>query len=235
MKFALLTASRYFPEAQLERVAAAGRIRGPQIAALWTPLIRECVALDLRCVSSVNELVDDDIPIVGTETIDEPNDLAYHYEKDGRPYGIVLCGPGQSLASMLRAWAHERDEIQGDALCDQYVNVTLPDGSVARIARELKDPCQEDSDLVTLPDGSTIDEGPVATPAWFGMGLILPGTPTLSNGAPCVSGTCRPGGYYGTDSGSQVFGMGYVEPSHKWHHHSRQSRRKRKQAQVSLR
>ena len=212
MEFALLTTSNHFTPALLETVAAAYRLRGPQLAAAWTPLYPDAVSLNVRCVSSVQELKDTDIPLVGTVTLDDPRDLAYHFIRDGHPYGLILCDGYQTIASMVRAWMHELLETQLDPLCNLYAN---------GLALECKDTCQNDSDLLTLPDGTYVDDGPFATPAWFGLSA----GPTLSNGLPLAPGAVRPTGYFVRQDGSQVLGMHYSHAPHKYSPHSRMMRR----------
>lgn len=218
MRFALLDCSgRADVAAQLPRIAQAGVVRGADISAAWLPVRPSVIPCECRMVAAVSELTDDDVPLLFTKTIDDPQALAYHTIRDDHPYGLVLCDEYQSIDSICTAALHEIGEAQVDPQCDQY-----QDGD----ALEVYDQLQSDSQPVALPDGSTVPCAPFGYPALWGLGTILPGTPTNSAYLPLEQGGVRPGGYKQRADGSEVFGMGYAHPSYKLlSKHSRRAKR----------
>lgn len=219
--YALLTTAPRVTDATLERIAQAYRIRSPGLAALWTPVYPDATALPVRLVSSVAELLDGDIPVVGSRTIDLPSALAYHTQQDGRAYGLVLCDEYQTDESIVIAWLHEMFEAQVDRMCDRYL---------AGVAAEVQDPTQGQRADVDLGSGDPVPCCASVTPAWFGgaAGPGLDAGPTTTAGLRFPGPlTVAPEGYFQREDGSQVMGMRRVHPAHHLHFHGRPAKRNR--------
>ena len=220
MRFALFTmVARVEP--LLERIAAAYRLRAPALAAAWTPVYPDATAKEIRVISSLAELTDDDCPVGAVRTLDAPGDLAYHTQADGHPYGLVLADDFQTLEGITIAFLHELFEAHVDPMVDRYLK---------RIAAEVQDPLQDRRHDVDLGSGDLVPCCASVTPAWFALGSGR----TTTDGSELAALTTAPGGYFQRDDGTQAFGVRHVEPAHKWHHHSRPSRRRRARARATL-
>ena len=215
--FALLSTVAHVGDAALERIAAAARVRLPQLDAAWEEIYSELQApASVRIVSSTAELRDSDTAMVFTATIDDPNALAYHSIQAGVPYGLILASADRTPAEIEEAALHEILECRLDPSCDLYA-----DG----VAIEACDPLQGDIVPIYIPSGAPVVAPPFVLPGYF-PSFHAAGA-TNSAGFALAPLDVRPGGYFQRADGSQEFGMRYVEPAHKWHHHSRPSRRRR--------
>jgi hypothetical protein len=219
MRFALLDVSaRSDVAAALPRIAQAGVVRGGDIAAAWSPVRASVAPCECRVVDAVSKLANDDVPILFTPTIDDAGALAYHTQRGSYPYGLVLCDAYQTIDSICAAALHEIGETQVDPQCD---------GAANGDCLEVYDPTQGDSQPIPLADGSTVPCAPFVYPSWFGLGVIMPGTPTNSAYLPLEAGAVRPGGYKQRADGSEVLGMGYMHPPQRLAYHGRRAKRAR--------
>jgi hypothetical protein len=223
MNFALLTVVSRVTDATLERIAAAARIRLPLLDAAWSGIYADLTRpMGVRIVASSKELLDDDVPMICTATLDDPNALAYHDIRDGHPYGLILADDSQTLPSIEQAALHEVLECRLDPSCNLYAG---------GIALEDQDPLQGDVDGVDLGTGATVPFSPFTLPAYFGFPDYV-GQPTNSAGLALSPLGVRPGGYVIKADGSEQFGERYVHPPHKSHFHARRMRRARKRARL---
>ncbi len=225
MRFSLLSLVARIDDAFLERMRDAYLIRGAQVAAAWSPIFPDVVAPDVRVVSAISDLTDEDVPGLFTGSIDEPGDLAYHFLKPDahgvqRPYMVILADAYQPFPSVEKAGGHEMDETLVDALCARY--------DAAGFALEVDDPFQEDDQPVDVGRGAPVAFSPFALPAWFGVGDAA--APTNSAGLACAPHAVRPGGYAMLQNGKEITAEGYQHPPRKAAMHSRRMKRHRAMA-----
>lgn len=223
MNFVLLSQSRYVRDALLRRIQAAATIEMARVNAVWR-LPDDTITI----VGAVSDLKDDDVPMVATETIDDPADLAYHFTKPDvhgvqRPYGIILADHTQPESESGPTWLHELPECKINPGCDSYV--LAPDGR-----RWLKEIC----DWVENDPGCAVDIGsgdlfPISnwtTPAAFGLAPVGPYDRAGVLSAPFTLSPVN-GAYastIGLDGVPVQLPPGYRAPKKKLHKHSRLNR-----------
>lgn len=224
MTFALLSIASRATDGLLRRVQVACMMRLPEEETAWS-LPRKTI----RIVSAVSELTDADTPMLFTPTIDQPGDLAYHWIKNGHPFGLILADERQSLPSIEQAAWHEIAECNADPGCDLYD----ADG----YAIEVCDPLQDDPMLVDIGAGDPVLTSPFVTPDWFRLSLLqrwrtrswTPSERYDSSGLLTQRHQLRTGGYAMKKGGTELRGSGFVgHPARKLHPFSRRIRRRHK-------
>lgn len=223
MRFALISASQYSPASLLGPLAD---VSGPELEAAayaWRGTYADVVApTDIRVVTCLSDLTDDDWPFIFAPTIDVPADLAYHFTKADahgvqRPYGLILADDYQSPRRIQQAGWHEMVEAMIDAPCDRYD----PDGYSVEVA----DFGQEWPVDRAAPNGVSVLLSPWAGPAWFGLG-----TGPLDSAGLCTEPhQILDGGYAQRMVNGRLIDLppGYKPPPSKAHQHSRRSKRRR--------
>jgi hypothetical protein len=221
VRFALLSVVPRVTIADLQRLAAACEPALAAVAAAWSPIFPEIVAPTIRVVSAVSDLTDDDVAGIFTDSLDEPGDLAYHYEKVGRdgkphPYMLILADAYQPVPSWQQAGWHEMAETLVDPHCTRYD----PSGW----AVEVCDPVQSDN-----VDVGGVTLSPFVWPGWFELGVAVGAGARRVDSAGLLTAahTVRPGGYAMRQDGSEITGAGYRHSASKTSQHSRRMKRHR--------
>jgi len=221
MRFALLSTVSRYSTADLTRIAAACQPALAAVAAAWRTVYPDIAAPTVRVVEHVNDLTDADVPGILADSIDEPQDAAYHAERlgvDGKPhpYMLILADAYQPRAGVEQATWHEMAETLVDPHCTLY--------DAEGWAIEVCDPVQSD---VVLVDGVTLS--PFVTPAWFGLGAApgQRGGPFDSAGLLTAAHTVHAGGYAMKQDGTEVTGDGYRHAACKGCKHCRRMKRRR--------
>ena len=234
MKLAYLSASTWVTTERLESWLPAFVEHAQHIVEVWAPLLPELSTKpSARIVSQPSELRGDEAPILFVASLPSEMQgfLAYHWEQQTRPYGVVLAdGPPpqrvidvrgrvagltvrsptpEQIARFTTSATHEL-EMLIDPLCDRTFGDT---------DAEISDPVQEN----TIKRGAVVCSAFV-TGAWFNL---TSGPTVMSDQAiELAPGDVAPGGYKRLRDGSTV-PAGYRPLTHKDHHFSRAARRKR--------
>lgn len=217
--FALLSVVPRATDAMLERIAAAARVRLPELDAAWRGIYGELAApMDVRIVTRVADLTNDDVPMLFKDDIGDPDALAFHSIQDFHAYGLILAREDQTDADIENSAGHEILECRLDPSCTLYAN---------RVALECQDPLEGDVDPVDIGTSSPVPFSPFTLPAYF----QFPGATGSTNSAGLALAplTARPKGYIIRDDGTESFGRRYAKKPHRGHFHTRRSRRLRAQ------
>lgn len=106
------------------------------------------------------------------DAIDEPGAAGFHDDFGGLPFGRCRVSKDPNDATTL---SHEVLELRADPFCNLWL--PLPDGR--RVAREICDPCQDDSYVIPVTIGSetrAIWVSDFVLPAYFVKGAPPPYT-----------------------------------------------------------
>lgn len=208
---ALLSTSPHVTQAMLAAWAPVYQAQAALKVADWLAVYPELVAPTYRAVAAVSDLRDGDCPFLFTPTIDQPGDAAYHYERNGLPYGVILADEYTPISQMQQAGDHE-----GEAIVDPDCNLYGPDGN----AIEIHDLLQATPVVV-----EGILCSPWGLPSWWRLGVL--GGPTNSAGIALAAGEVGPGGYTMRRDGTELSAPGYQHSPTKLGYHSRRGKRRR--------
>ena len=219
----LVPATGRATDAFLRRSVLAYAQLAALVVAAWRPAYPELVVPSVRAASALADLKDGDAPVMFTRTIDQANDLAYHSEGDGIPYGVVLFGDDQAEDDAGQSGGHEVGELLVDPTVDRY--------DLDGYAVEPFDPTENTPATLDLGDGAPYLVSAFAFPGWLRLAgrVAVPGEPLDSAGVLSAVHGLAPGGYAGKRDGSELFGRDRTgHPLSKLAPSSRRSRRRRR-------
>lgn len=219
---ALFSQSRAVTDAVLRALVEVMPLETEGVVALWKPVYTGLVVPSVRVVTALAELKDSDAPVIFSETIDEPGDEAYHFVKNGLPYSLIWAPAGATGDEITERTAHEAIvEMIVDPACDLY--------DAERWAVEPGDAFEGVSRWRETPTQGRVKVCAYGGPAWHALG---PG-PLDSEGICKVAHEIPPGGYgerVGDDGQLHMQPAGMRLPPHKYGHHARRMRRRRRLA-----
>lgn len=216
MRIAILSTSNHAGADLLAEVAARAELLLPEQVAAWQPIDPTIVLpSSVTVLSRVAELRDDDWAFVGVPALGPveaaAGDLAYHWEEQGIPFGLVLADARQDRESVLDGYLHEIGETVNDPFCSAYLRGW---------SREIHDMVQG---LVLTRGGRALPAW--GTPGWFGEAkgrcVVYDGDLDLEPGA------LSPEGYMRREDGTQI-PPAYRPRRGRDHEHSRAARRERR-------